>query len=114
VAGSPDPEVAWCNWVVELRDQGCLVGTVQATGTADGRAEVSWVVGTPWQRQGIAVEAALGLVNWLGAQGVRTVVAHIHPGHRASARVAAAAGLTATDQWQDGEVRWELELRADR
>ncbi|MCC9305973.1 GNAT family N-acetyltransferase [Kitasatospora sp. RB6PN24] len=115
VAGSPDPAVAWCNWVVQLRDRACLVGTVQATVTTDGqqglRAEVAWVVGTPWQRRGIAGEAARGLVNWLGGQAVRTVVAHVHPEHRASAHVAASAGLTATDQWQDGEIRWQLIVR---
>jgi RimJ/RimL family protein N-acetyltransferase len=112
VAGSPDPAVGWCNWVVLLRDQDRLVGTVQATVTTDERnelhAEVAWVVGTPWQGQGFAVEAGRGLVNWLDGQAVRTVIAHIHPDHQASARVAASAGLAATDQWQDGEVRWQL------
>ncbi|RSS37783.1 N-acetyltransferase, partial [Streptomyces sp. WAC07061] len=52
-AGSPDPAVAWCNWVVRLREPGCLVGTVQAT-VGSGGAEVSWVVGTAWQGRGIA------------------------------------------------------------
>lgn len=112
VAGSPDPAVAWCNWVVQLPDQACLVGTVQATVTLDEReelhAEVAWVVGTPWQGQGFACEAAQGLVNWLGEQAVRTVIAHIHPDHQASAHVAASAGLTPTDQWHDGEIRWQL------
>lgn len=31
VAGSPDPAVSWCNWVIRVRDPGCLAGTVQAT-----------------------------------------------------------------------------------
>ncbi|MEU6879258.1 GNAT family N-acetyltransferase [Streptomyces sp. NPDC046712] len=106
VAGSPDPAVSWCNWVVRLQDEGCLTGTVQAT--VDGReaAEIAWVVGAPWQGRGIATEAVRGLVAWLTAQGVRTVVAHIHPDHTASAAVATAAGLTPTDEWHDGEVRW--------
>jgi RimJ/RimL family protein N-acetyltransferase len=56
----------------------------------------------------MASEAAQGLVGWLGGQGVTTVVAHIHPDHRASAAVAAAAGPTATEEWHDGEVRWQL------
>ncbi|RSS52333.1 GNAT family N-acetyltransferase, partial [Streptomyces sp. WAC07061] len=47
------------------------------------------------------------LVGWLGAQGVGTVVAHVHPDHAASAAVAAAAGLAPTGRWQDGEARWE-------
>jgi RimJ/RimL family protein N-acetyltransferase len=108
LAGSPDPAVSWCNWVIELRDAGCLTGTVQATISADGpTAEVAWVVGTPWQGRGIASEAGRALVAWLGRQSVATVVAHIHPEHAASAAVAAAAGLHPTSQWHDGEVRWQ-------
>jgi RimJ/RimL family protein N-acetyltransferase len=104
--GSPDPAEQWLNWVIRLRDEGCLVGTVQATIT-DGSAEIAWVVGTPWQGRGIGGEAARGLVDWLTTQPVHTVVAHIHPDHHASAAVATSAGLTATDTWQDGEVRWQ-------
>lgn len=109
VAGSPDPEVAWCNWVLHASAERCLVGTVQATvsGPAAGRtAEVAWVVGVPWQGRGYATEAARGLVGWLAARSVIRVVAHIHPRHRASAAVARAAGLAPTGHLQDGEVRW--------
>ena len=105
VAGSPDPAETWCNWVIELRAESCLVGTVQAT-VAGAVAEVAWVVGTPWQGRGIATEATRALVAWLGQHAVRTVIAHIHPDHRASAAVASAAGLRPTDVWHDGEVRW--------
>jgi RimJ/RimL family protein N-acetyltransferase len=106
VTGSPDPTVSWCNWVLRLRETSHLTGTVQATVTEDLTAEIAWVVGTPWQGHGLASEAALGLVGWLREQGIRTVVAHIHPGHRASAAVAMAAGLAPTEEEQDGEVRW--------
>jgi RimJ/RimL family protein N-acetyltransferase len=112
IAGSPDPAVSWCNWVIRLRDSACLAGTVQATiSTGDEpTAEVAWVVGTSWQGQGIATEAARALVAWLGQQSVKTVIAHIHPGHQASDAVATAAGLTPTGQLQDGEMRWRLTL----
>lgn len=107
VAGSPQPSVSWCNWVIQLRDQACLTGTVQATIT--GRvAEIAWVVGTPWQGRGIATEATRALVGWLRGVPVRTVIAHIHPDHRASQAVAEAAGLTATGIEHDGEIRWRL------
>ncbi|WP_063734668.1 GNAT family N-acetyltransferase [Streptomyces sp. RTd22] len=108
VAGSPDPEVTWCNWVLHARAERCLVGTVQATlgPAADRTAEIAWVVGTPWQGRGYATEAARALVAWLAACSVPQVIAHIHPGHRASAAVARAAGLAPTDHRQDGEVRW--------
>lgn len=124
VTGSPDPRVSWCNWVVRVSADGRLAGTVQATvrpaartDTVDGTpgadggltAEVAWMVGTPWQGRGIASEAARALVAWLRARPeVTGVLAHIHPGHGASAAVARAAGLVPTEEWHDGEVRWRL------
>ncbi|MEV6285600.1 GNAT family N-acetyltransferase [Kribbella sp. NPDC051770] len=99
VAGPGRPGEYWLNWVISL--DGVLVGFVQATVT--DVAEVAWVVGKQWHRQGIAREAAVGLVRWLGD---RTVIAHVHPEHKASQAVAAAAGLHKTDQVEDGEERW--------
>ena len=112
VAGSPDPDVTWLNWVIRLREGGGrLCGTVQATispsETDDGPvAEIAWVVGTPWQGRGIAGESARGLVDWLGLLPLHAVIAHIHPGHHASAAVAASAGLAPTDEVHDGETEW--------
>ncbi|MFD5493790.1 GNAT family N-acetyltransferase [Streptomyces sp. NPDC001812] len=112
-AGSPDPAVSWLNWVIRLRDASCLTGTVQATVSPSGHgpvAEIAWVVGTSWQGRGIAGEAARGLVAWLTRQPVHTVIAHIHPDHRASAAVATAAGLTPTGERHEGEIRWRRSL----
>lgn len=110
-AGCPDPAGTWWNWVIRLRAEGCLVGTVQATLTVSGSgsttAEVAWVVGTPWQGRGIASEAARALVGRLRERGAAAVRAHVHPDHAASAAVAAAAGLSPTEHRHDGEVRWE-------
>ncbi|MFE4961290.1 GNAT family N-acetyltransferase [Streptomyces sp. NPDC056660] len=108
-AGSPDPAVSWLNWVIRLRAESCLTGTVQAT-AAGPVAEIAWVVGTPWQGRGIATEAARALVTWLTRQPVHTVIAHIHPDHHASAAVATAAGLTPTAVQHDGEIRWHREM----
>jgi len=112
VAGSPDPAVSWCNWVIQLRSPRCLTGTVQATisTTDESLAEIAWVVGTRWQGQGIATEAAQALVSWLRHQSVHTTIAHIHPSHGASAAVAAAAGLAPTGQLEDGEMMWRLTM----
>jgi RimJ/RimL family protein N-acetyltransferase len=80
---------------------------VQATITAAGRAaEVAWVIAMAWQGQGLAAEAAEGLVAWLKAGGVQTITAHVHPDHHASAAVAARAGLAATGEMHDGERIW--------
>ena len=112
-AGSADPAVSWCNWVIWLRAEECLAGMVQATMSGPVgalAAEIAWVVGTRWQGRGIGAEAARGLIGWLGELPVRTVVAHIHPANHASAGVARAAGLSPTGHWQDRELRWRLSL----
>ncbi len=54
-----------------------------------------------------ARDAAGAMVAWLREQGVATVVAHVHPDHRASQGVARAVGLTPTVITVDGEVRWQ-------
>jgi RimJ/RimL family protein N-acetyltransferase len=93
----------WLNWMIQYDDQ--FVGYVQATVTGS-TAEIAWVVGTDWQGHGYAKEAARGLVAWLDAQGIERIIAHVHPAHRASAAVTAAAGLTRTDHLDDGEYLW--------
>ncbi|WP_210591200.1 GNAT family N-acetyltransferase [Streptomyces sp. GESEQ-35] len=110
VAGSPDPAVSWCNWVLRHRADSHLIGTVQATVTAHTTAEIAWVIGTPWQGHGYASEAARALVAHLRLHSLQTVIAHIHPDHTASASVATAAGLSPTDETHDGETRWRLKL----
>jgi len=110
VRRSPDGGQLWGNWVMRLRGTGAAVGTVQATlpagGPPAGPAEVAWVVASAAQGHGYAAEAAASLVGLLHEAGW-TVVAHIHPGHLASQRVARAAGLVPTGEARDdGEIRW--------
>jgi RimJ/RimL family protein N-acetyltransferase len=106
---SPGGDQMWGNWVVRVRATGTVAGTVQATlpaaGPAAGPAEVAWVVVRPAQGRGYGKEAARGLVALLQEVGW-TVVAHIHPGHLASQRVARSAGLSPTADVRDGEIRW--------
>jgi len=107
---SPDRIQRWLNWTVRHRSDGRPVGTVQATVTSDTaalNAEVSWVIAAPHQRQGFAHEAADVMLSWLRRQGVQRIVAHIHPHHQASQRVARKIGLSPTHAIQDGETRWE-------
>lgn len=119
--GSRDGRETWHNWIVRDRASGDALGFVQATivdgpGTpGDGHrtdlrpmpsAEVAWVIGTRWQRRGYAIEAARGLVDWLEGAGIGKIVAHVHPDHGASARVAGQAGLEPTDTFLDGERAW--------
>ncbi len=110
VGHSADGSERWLNWIVRRRDDGRAVGYVQASATREeGRstAEVAWVIGTGHQGRGYAGEAAQLAVHWLRAQGVGTIVAHVHPDHLASIAVARKVGLHPTDQVVDGEIRWE-------
>jgi RimJ/RimL family protein N-acetyltransferase len=103
---SPEPGVAWRNWIVRLSEDGQAVGFVQATVT-DEVAALAWVVGLRWQRQGIATEATTAVCRWLATVGIERLEAHIHPEHRASARIAQAVGLSPTGEVDaDGEEIW--------
>ena len=112
VKGSSRDGEQWHNWVIRLRDGGAAIGHLQATIIDDGReADVAWLIGTSWQGRGYASEAARALVGWLEGLGVGTVTAHIGDAHGASGRVAAAAGLTRTDDVEDDEVVWRRQGR---
>jgi RimJ/RimL family protein N-acetyltransferase len=111
--GSPRSDEDWHNWIVRLRD-GTAIGHLQATVTgADGdrAADIAWLIGTTWQGNGYAGEAARALVAWLEAAGVQTITAHIEAEHVASGRVAGAAGLERTDEVEEGEVVWRRVVR---
>lgn len=103
---SPDGDELWLNWVVRLRLDGRAVGHVQAT-VGDDDAAIAWVVGTAFQRLGIATEAGVALVAWLRtALGVPVIRGMVHPDHVASQTVAARIGLRPTDRRIDGEIVW--------
>ena len=111
--GPETPGVYWCNWALHEVETDRLVGTVQATISSrdDGlAAAIAWTVGVPWQRRGLAQEAALALVHWLREAGGTKLIAYIHPEHKASQSVARAAGLAPTAEWLDGEIAWAADL----
>ena len=108
---SSDGTERWLNWIVRLRATSGAIGFVQAT-ARDGAsvAEIAWLIGVAWQGRGYATEAVSAVVGWLETAGATEIVAHIHPGHSASAGVAARAGLTPTgDLDADGEQIWRLD-----
>lgn len=106
IAGPSRAGETWHNWIIRIATSRVAVGFVQATVTG-GDADVAWVVGMGWQRRGIAREAAVAMCRWLRDNGVDRITAHIHPDHDASAAVAQACGLWATNVIaDDGEVVW--------
>jgi RimJ/RimL family protein N-acetyltransferase len=107
--GSSRPEEVWLNWIARRRSDSRAVGTMQATirkGAAGWRADLAWLIGVPWQKQGLASEAAVALVAWLRTRGIEDIRANIHPDHAASEAVAARAGLSPTDDEVAGERVW--------
>lgn len=106
VAGSGDAAEQWLNWIIRDTATGVALGYVQAT-IEPTETEVAWVIGTPWQGNGYASEAARAMTGWLASRGAAPPVAWIHADHVASHRVATAIGLTCTDEIDDdGEHAW--------
>ncbi len=110
VAGASYPAEVWLNWVARLRADSRPVGIQATIAVREGRARawVAWVVGVDWQNRGFATEAARALVDCLRKRSVDEVVAHIHPGHRASEVVAARAELRPTEDLAEGERVWRV------
>ena len=108
--GSGGKSEVWVNLIVRLASSGVAIGYVQATIYTEEipRADIAWVVGVSWQREGYASEAAQALVTWLQTQGVGRIRANIYPGHQASAGVAQRLGMHPTEILVDGETQWEL------
>jgi len=102
---SRDGAELWLNWMIWHATQRAAVGYTQST-VHPTHAEVAWVVGTRWQGQGYATEAATAMVGRLLSMGVRDIRACVHPAHLASRRVAEKLGLQLTDRVIDGEQVW--------
>ena len=104
---SPDGDELWLNWTLRLRSSGQAVGYVQA-GVREGRADLAWVVGVPFQNRGYATEAGRRATAWIREHcGVSELRAAIHPDHAASCRVAAHIGLRPSGELTDeGEQLW--------
>ncbi|WP_166971114.1 GNAT family N-acetyltransferase [Brevibacterium atlanticum] len=111
---APSGDAGWLNWIVRDKVKTNTVGYVQATLTTDeGRyqADIAWVIAPDRQRQGLATEAAVAMVEWLGERAVTDLRAAIHPGNVASNRVAERLGLHPSDDFDDGEIIWRTDDR---
>ncbi|MBA2595071.1 MAG: GNAT family N-acetyltransferase [Chloroflexia bacterium] len=105
----------WGPFLLVVRESGEAVGSAGflVQSARGGNHELGYSVYAPFQRQGIASEAAAALVAWALAQpGLSGVRATIPPGHVASQRVAANAGLHPTGRMEtdpdEGPVEvWE-------
>ncbi len=109
---SPAGDELWLNWTLRLRQTQSVVGYLQA-GVTQGKADLAWVVGVPFQRRGYASEASRRVLRWLRDDlGVHEVRANIHLDHVASHRVARTIGLCKSGERTDeGEEIWRASLR---
>jgi RimJ/RimL family protein N-acetyltransferase len=103
---SPDGTEHWLNWIIRVRESNVAIGFTQAT-IAENKACIAWVVGTSWQRNGYASEAARAMINWLKKTGITKIEAHIATDHVASKKVAENVGLHETDHFCGTEKIWE-------
>jgi RimJ/RimL family protein N-acetyltransferase len=110
---SPDGSELWLNWLLKLRENGKLIGHVQAS-MAVPRASIAWVVGAQWQRQGYATEAATAMLAWLSQLGVHDIRASIHPSNIPSVRVAEHLGLRRTEEFSGSERLYTAAFNALR
>ena len=85
-------------WATELKENDTFVGRCGLLPwTIEGRneVEVAYMIGTPWQRRGLATEAACALVRLaFETLGLRRIIALIDPAHAESIAVARRAGLS--------------------
>lgn len=84
----------WWNGVLVL--DGVVIGRVEAT-LHDGDAEVAYVLGPPWWRQGYATEAAAWLLDELRAAGVARAWATVVPANAGSRGVLRRLGFVEAD-----------------
>ena len=109
-AGSGTPGEHWCNWIIRVGSHERAVGFVQATIVGD-LADLAWVVAAHEQGRGFASEAVTALRDWLAANNVRRIEAHIHPRHEASQAVAERIGMVRSGECDDeDEEIWAAEL----
>lgn len=92
--GPADGHERWLNWVIRLLAGDALAGYVQATVKPDGRAWIAFVLGTAYQRHGLALEAAQAMIDELHtAYGVHTLMASADVDNAPSIRLLQRLGL---------------------
>jgi len=106
---SPDESEYWLNWLVSLVENDDPIGYVQAT-VIESEADIAWVIGSQWQGNGYASEAAIALVEWLRIIDTKVIRSFINPNHEASQRVASNAGLDNTESVEDSEEVWVFQV----
>ena len=91
---SPDGRQQWLNWVIRLPSSG-LIGYVQATVHADGRAAIAYVLGSRYWGRGLARRAVEAMLAELALNHqVRTLSAVLKRSNARSLRLLERLGFT--------------------
>jgi ribosomal-protein-alanine N-acetyltransferase len=105
------PETAgWVRYVVLAGGDAVLIGTVCAFPRSEKEAEFGYAILGPWQRRGLATEAARALVEEVfRLEGVTDLVGHTFPHLVGSIRVMERCGMVADGVGEEaGTVRYRL------
>jgi RimJ/RimL family protein N-acetyltransferase len=106
----------WCARAIVREEDGAVIGHCGFHGPPEdvGRAEIGYTILQPYRRQGFAVEAAQGLVDWARTQGETVVFASMSPDNLASLAVVEKLGFRQTgvqvDEIDGEEGVFELAL----
>lgn len=91
---SPDGREQWLNWVLRLRT-GELIGYVQATVSAEGRAFIAYELGSAHWGRGLAREAVHAMIDELALHyGVRALAAVFKRANTRSRRLLERLGFS--------------------
>ena len=85
VRQSPDGSEQWLNWVLRQRSDGELIGYVQATVQADGRALVAYELASHHWGRGLGSEAVQAMLDELAGSEPARPVRPVRPVHQALA-----------------------------
>jgi [ribosomal protein S5]-alanine N-acetyltransferase len=100
------------NFALRLRKTGQLIGRVEATLTpAERRAEVAYLLGTPYWGQGYAFEAMTAFQSYLRSEeGIVDCWATTSPHNARSIRLLGRLGYQASETWPKLQTNDEGDL----
>jgi RimJ/RimL family protein N-acetyltransferase len=103
--------VAWTRYVVTRSEPATLIGTLGGFPRTETEAEVGYEILPPWQRQGLATEGLLALMEEIRRRKeIRTFTAQTYPHLIASVRVMEKCGfMPAGAGDEEGTVRYRRE-----
>jgi RimJ/RimL family protein N-acetyltransferase len=91
---SPDGREQWLNWVLRLRGGGGLIGYVQATVHANGRAGIAYELSSAYWGRGLAQEAVRAMIDELARKyQVHSLSAVLKQRNQRSARLLQRLGF---------------------